>query len=342
MILDLLYLILKNINRRKLRTFLTLLGTIIGVAAVVGLVGSSQALSESIKQQLKQIRSDYIFVLPGQLKSGFMVNPSLFQAALTEKDVELVSKIPGVNVAAGEIQKSAFVEYEGEKLRLTVYGIDPKKFQEMDTLGVEKGRYLEEKDKYSALVGYSVAYELFEKNITLKKKILIEGKEFTIVGIRNKYGGMLSTMEDTAILIPKDVMRDIFGIKKDYVSMIGIRIREGFDSKAIGEKIEEVICKEHKTCGNEDFTVITPEFVEKIVSQITFTLTLMLGGIASISLLVGGIGIANTMYTSVLERTREIGILKSIGATSRMIMLLFILESGIIGLLGGIIGILLG
>ena len=341
MIRDLISLILKNLEQRKLRTFLTLLGIIIGVAAVVGLIGASQGISENIYKQLRQFRSDYIFILPGQLKRGFTIQ-SFSQPELTEKDAEVVSKVPGVKVVSSEVQRPAEVEFENEKLRLTVYGINPDSFKAIDTLGISEGRYLTSNDKYSVLLGYSVAHDLFEKEVGLKKKILIDGQEFRVVGIRNKYGGMLSTIEDTAVFIPKDTMRDLFNIDRQHVSIIGVKVEEGFNTDDVGKEIELKLCKERKTCDNEDFTVITPQFVESTVSQITGLLTVMLGGIAGISLLVGAIGIANTMYTSVLERTREIGILKAIGATSRNVMLMFLLESGLIGLIGGILGCVFG
>ncbi len=334
-------LIFRNLQRRKTRTFLTTLGVIIGVAAVVGLVGSTNAISENIFSQLQKFQSDRIFVLPGQLKRGFALNPSAFSGELTEKDVTRISRLSDVEMVTGEVQRSVEVTYGKEKLILTVYGVDPQAFKELDTLGLKEGRYLGQ-EKYSAVIGYSVAQELYDKKIGLKKKIYIAGRPFRVVGIRNKQGGMLSTMEDTAIFIPKDTMREIFDIDKNHVSIIVVKVKRGFDPDEVGEEIKQVLCKAHKTCGNEDFTIITPKFVEETVSQITSMLSFMLLTIASISLIVGAIGIANTMYTSVLERTREIGILKAIGVKPRTIMMLFVLESGIIGLIGGLIGILVG
>ncbi len=343
MILDIIVLITKNLKQRKIRTFLTLLGVIIGIAALVGMVGATQGINQAIYGQLKAFRSDRIFILPGKLKFGFM--PRFTSASvplLTDKDLKAVSKVSGVKNAMGIYIKTLPVTYEKETLYLQVWGIQPDRFKEMDTLGLAEGRYLTYRDKLSALVGYSVAREMFEKEITPRKKILIQNKEFRVVGIRNKYGGFFSQMEDQIVLIPIKTMESEFLKNKGVYRLIVVQVDEDANMKRVEEELRLELCKERKSCDDEDFFLVTPEYVQSTVSQISYLLTTMLGGIASISLIVGMIGIANTMYTSVLERTREIGILKAIGVTPRTIMLMFMLESGMIGLIGGILGIILG
>ncbi|MCD6371170.1 MAG: ABC transporter permease [Candidatus Aenigmarchaeota archaeon] len=342
MILDIIALIIKNLKQRKIRTFLTLLGVIIGIAALVGMVGATQGINQAIYEQLKAFRSDWIFILPGKLKFGFMPSSSSLIPTLKDKDIEVVSKVAGIKNVVGVYIKTLPVTYEKETLYLQVWGVQPEKFKEMDTLGLIDGRYLTYQDKFSALLGYSVAKEMFEDEVTVRKKILINGKEFRVVGIRNKYGGFFSQLEDQIVLIPIKTMEDEFLKEKGVYRLLIVQVEEGADMKKVEEELNFELCKERKSCGDEDFFLVTPEYVQSTVSQISFLLTVMLGGIASISLVVGMIGIANTMYTSVLERTREIGILKAIGATPRTIMLMFVLESGIIGLIGGVVGIVLG
>ncbi|OYT42786.1 MAG: hypothetical protein B6U78_00075 [Candidatus Aenigmarchaeota archaeon ex4484_224] len=343
MILEILSLIFKNLKQRKVRTFLTLLGIIIGIAALVGMVGATKGINQAIYEQLKSFRSDWIIVLPGKLKFGFMPSfSSSILPLLSDKDIQAIEKIPGVKMAMGIYVKTLPITYKKETLYLQVWGVDPEKFKQIDTLGIWKGRYLSSKDKYSVIFGYLAANDLFEEKIRVKKKVLIDNKEFEVVGIRNKYGGLLSQTEDEIVIIPLKTMEKDFSHTKGIYRMIVAKIDSNVNPKELEDKVKFALCQERKNCGNEDFFLITPTFVQKTISQISFLLTTMLGGIASISLIVGMIGIANTMYTSVLERTREIGILKAIGFSSRTIMIMFMLESGIIGLIGGIIGIILG
>ncbi|HDH91497.1 MAG TPA: ABC transporter permease [Candidatus Aenigmarchaeota archaeon] len=342
MLLEYLSIVIRNLSQRKLRSFLTLLGMMIGVAAVVGLVGATQGITQSIYAQLRYFRSDWIIIMPGELKLGFKQSLPYQIPLLTDRDTDVVSKVAGVEAAMGIVEKTLPVEYGGEILYLQVWGIEPEKFKIIDPLGTEEGRYISSNDKFSTLLGNSVAHQIFEEEIGIKKKIKIRGYDFKVVGIRNEYGGLLSNLEDTVVFIPIDTMRELFVRDKERVSLIVAKIAEGADPKKVEDNIKLALCKARKTCGKEDFTLITPSFVEKTVSQIMGLLTILLGGIAGISLLVSGIGIANTMYTSVLERTREIGILKAIGASSRTIMLLFLLEAGIMGLIGGILGCILG
>ncbi len=341
MIFDYLKLVLKNLNRRRIRSLLTLIGIVIGIAAFTGLVGASKGVTQTILEQLRYFRSNWIIIIPGKLKLGFLSSITsipLFE----ERDLQAVKNTIGINVVLPILEKKLVVSYKGENLFLNIWGVYPKEFRMIDKLGLEKGRYLTSSDKYSAILGNSVAYELFERKIEIGKNILINGKKFKVIGIRNKYGGFLSNLEDLVIILPLETLLEISGEKNRKFSLLVAEVKEGFKPDEVGEEIRKNLCKIRKSCGDEDFTVITPSFVEKTVKNVTSLLTVMLGGIAGISLLVGCIGIANTMYTNVLERTREIGILKAIGASSKDIFILFLLESGFLGLIGGIIGVLFG
>ncbi len=342
MLTDLLFLIIKNLKQRKTRTILTTLGIIIGIAAVVGLVGATKGINESINKQLSFFRSNWIIIIPGKLKIGFMSGSLRKVNIFDESDLNDLERLPGIEYAIGFYQKTLSVTYEGETLYLQVWGVsNPEKFEKIDTIGVMEGRYISSNDKRSAFLGYSVAKEMFEEDITEKKKILLDGIEYKVVGVRNKYGGLMSNIEDTIVFVPLSTLREDFNLPEG-LSYLILQKSEKFSSKEVEDEIRLLLCKKRKSCGNEDFTIITPEFVQDTVSSISSMLTVMLGSIAGISLLVGSIGIANTMYTSVLERTREIGILKSIGASSKTILLMFLLESSMLGLIGGIIGIFAG
>ncbi|NOZ82055.1 MAG: ABC transporter permease [Candidatus Micrarchaeota archaeon] len=333
----LLSLAIVNLTRRKLRTFLTVLGVVIGVGAIIGLVGATKGISETVVSEIKKFQGDIIAVVPGEFKiqfspmAGFEAKKS---GRLTEDDVERIKRISGVDAVMGSITRKAVVQYRDKSYLLTVFGSDSDTFREIDTIGIWKGRYF--KSGREAVLGYSAAEELFE--IGIGKKILINGKEYKVVGILNKAGGFFRAF-DTMVYVPKKTLRKDFGITDNMLSEIDVKVSKDRDPSEVAEEIESKLKRAH---GKKDFTVISPDFALEVTSQVTGAMQLLLGGIAAISFIVGAIGIANMMFTSVVERTREIGILKALGATNRFILILFLLESGIIGLVGGVFGLVFG
>ncbi len=335
-----LVLIFRNLTQRRLRSALTTLGVIIGIAAIVGMVSATQGISASISGQLEKLQGNRITVTTARIGGTF--GGSATTGVLTEKDVDTVLSVSEVQAAYGQIQTSVLVDYGGEAQGLTIAGVSPSDFQKLDTLGIEIGRYLKDSDRLAAIIGNSVAYDTYEKDVGIRKKLIINGAEFQVVGILNKGGGLFVTTDST-IYIPKKEMRDLFQLSADRVNSITVGVKPDANVSEVADRISEALRRSHKvTKGNEDFTVITPEYITSIVGQITGLLTILLGGIAGISLIVGTIGITNIMYVTVSERTREIGVMKAIGSTNRDILLLFVLESGIISLIGGAIGVALG
>ncbi|MGC8816727.1 MAG: ABC transporter permease [Candidatus Hadarchaeum sp.] len=334
-----LVLILRNLTQRKLRSSLTTLGVIIGIAAIVGMVSATQGISNSIGAQLEKLQGDRILITPGGRGGIFSTGTT---GGLTEKDVEIIQSINGVSIAYGQLQTSALVVFGEEAQGLTIVGISPSDFERLDTLGLEAGRYLKDSDRYATVIGNSVAHEKFQKEIGLRKKLVIRDVEFQVVGIMNKAGGALMTT-DATVYLPKDAMREVFNLPEDRVNSIVVGVKPDADINAVAERISEALRRSHRvTKNNEDFTVITPDYVKNIVGQITGLLSILLGGIAGISLIVGSIGITNIMFVTVTERTREIGVMKALGSTNRDILMLFVLESGIISLIGGVIGVFVG
>ncbi|MGQ9788350.1 MAG: ABC transporter permease [Candidatus Hadarchaeaceae archaeon] len=332
-------LIFRNLTQRKLRSSLTTLGVIIGIAAIVGMVSATQGISNSISGQLEKLQGNRILITPSSRGGVFSFGTA---GGLTEKDVEIIQRINGVNVVYGQLQTSAPVIYAGDGQGITIVGISPSDFERLDTLGVEVGRYLNDSDRYAAVIGYSVAHEKFQKEVGLRKKLVIKNTEFLVVGIMNKAGGTLMTT-DATVYLPKETMREVFNLPEIQVDSIVVGVGPDADINEVSESISEALRRSHRVAkNNEDFTVITPDYVKNIVGQITGLLSILLGGIAGISLIVGTIGITNIMFVTVSERTREIGVMKALGSTKREILMLFVLESGIISLIGGIIGVFVG
>ena len=336
-----------NITHRKMRSFLTLLGIVIGVAAVIATLSLGIGMEKNLVEQLTKFQGDVLTLIPRKLT--FQPGPP--QAAgkvieLTDNDLKEMSHINGIEKISGEISAESKIEFNDENGQLAVSGIDDvEAWKEITavSLGLEKGRWLSSEDKNSVILGYQVAHEIFSEEIDLKKTILINGAEFHVVGVMNKAGGMMSSA-DQAIYMPIKPAREIFsGFDENEFSTISAKISKGMDVEKVGKDVEEKIRKLHKqTEGEETFTVFTPKFfqdqIKNILAGFTFFLTLL----GVISLFIGGIGIMNIMYVSVMERTREIGIMKAVGADSKTVMILFLLEAGIFGLVGGLIGDMFG
>jgi len=348
MLQNLLSMAAFNITQRKLRSFLTLLGIVIGVAAVVATVSIGTTMQENIMGQLNKFMADIISVVPGRMR--IVAGP--LQAGgkalkLTESDEKEIAKISGVKSVVGVIDASQTVTYKDETGKLSVYGIESARvWEEVEggLIGLEKGRFISDSDKYSVVIGNSIAHDVFSEEIGLKKSLIINGIEFKVVGVMNKAGGVMQMM-DSRIYIPIKTARELFGSQYDADELSGItaKISQGYDSGQVADAIEQALRERHKqTKDTQTFTVISAKFFQEQISAILSTLTVFLGALGGISLIVGGIGIMNIMYVSVTERTREIGIMKAIGANSRTVLLLFLIESAIFGLLGGIIGDMLG
>ena len=243
------------------------------------------------------------------------------------------------------IISNALVNFRDEEKTSFITGIPLDEnsreiLEDSQSFKILEGRDLRQGDKYKIIVGYDVARgDLFSKEVHVRDKLKIKGKEFKVVGILEKIG---NRMDDSTVVIPLEVAREIFDLKDEY-RMIIAKVKNGEKPSKVAEDIKKALRRERGLKeGEEDFAVETTEDLIKSFNTILGIVSIVLIGIAAISLLVGGVGIMNTMYTSVLERTRDIGIMKAIGAKDRDILIIFLFESGFIGLIGGIIGCILG
>lgn len=331
MLLEYFRLTLKNIRHRKMRSWLTILGIIIGVASVVSLISIGQGLQNAINAQFEKMGTQVIMVMPKGMQTGFA-------SGLSDDDVKTIEKLPYFDFVTPLIVSTAEVEYKREKKFVMVNGFPTKgaedRFSGMD-FAIGEGRYFNQNEKYGVILGYNVAKDMFDKEIPMRSRIKLNGVDFTVVGIFEQLG---RPDDDRAIYLPLDTARTLFN-KPDEVNFIMLRVKQGTEIAPVAETLKKEL---KRSRGNENFDVFTPDQILKQAGQILGAVQLILVGIAAISLVVGGIGIMNTMYTSVLERTKEIGIMKAIGATNYDIAAIFLTESGILGLIGGIAGIALG
>src|SRR3989344_2691775 len=335
MIKDILKYSTANLWHRKLRSFLTILSILIGITAIFALVSFGQGIQKYVNDLSKEQGTDKIIMMPG----GF-VPPGSSNVVFTEKDIDFIKKIKGISEATGIIAAT------GKEKYTYVFGLstnsEERKLMEEISSGIEviKGRNLKKGDVHEAVLGYNfmIPDKLFKKEISVGDSIEINDIPVKVIGFYNQIG---NSQDDSQVYLSQEGAKEIFGIK-DYEY---VYIRSQYDQNAgeIASKIKEKFRNyRNQKEGEEDFGVQTYEDVIKIFTSIVTILNGILVLIALISVVVAAVNIANTMYTSVLERTQEIGVMKSIGAKNNFILLVFIIESGILGLMGGIIGIILG
>ncbi|MBI3035132.1 ABC transporter permease [Candidatus Woesearchaeota archaeon] len=335
-----------NLLHRKLRSWLTMVGIFIGIAAVVGLISLGQGMKEAIGNVFLNIGADKIIV---QAKSGLQfAGPPGSNAAsnLTTHDVDVVKRVNGVEKAGARLIKPVKLEFSKEvKFYFAASMPDDEEGRELITevnrYEPESGRLLKKGDRLKAFIGNNVANKgIFKKRIELGNTIKINDAGFEVVGILKKSG---NPQQDRVVIAPEDTLRQVLKIEKEKVDVIAVQVQKGVDVSKVAEEIEKAMRRDRDLeIGKEDFEVQTPQQILETLDTILTMVEVVLIGIAAISLLVGGIGIANTMYTAVVERTKEIGIMKSVGAQNKDILLIFIIESGLLGLAGGAIGIALG
>lgn len=349
-------LALDNIRHRNLRSWLTILGIVIGVASIISLISISIGVSDQISARVNTLGTNVIQISSGGQQAQRFGGLGAIQAPqggrggggfggesqtqpITFREADELRGLPGVYRLDARLQKRETVTYRDRNTSLNVIGSDPAAFK--DTVGTDMlyGRFLSTSDQYSAVVGYNVANATFQDFDMLNKQVKIGGVPFRVVGILKQVGSFGGS--DSAVFIPQKTAKDIFNESTD-VSQLVVIVASDHNTDDVAAELENMLIDlHHVTKQTEDFQITTASSIQSTVAGVTDILGLLLGGIASISLLVGGIGVANTMFMSVLEQTKDIGVLKSIGAKNRDVVLLFLCEAGIIGLIGGILGVVL-
>jgi len=323
-----------TVRHRQRRSWLTILGIFIGIAAVVGLMSVSQGLKDAVSAQFAMMGTDTITIMPGQLTGGgYGAEP------LNDGDLKAVEGVRGVDIVNPILMRTAKVVFQGEEKYTYVMGMPPDKVEQvlldMGRVNIIEGRITGANDKYGVVVGYNIIDDFFKKDVRIGDKLEIGGKEFKVRGRLSKIG---NPTDDSQIYINMETAREIFN-EPDEITMMMAKVKSGSDPEKVAKDIEKEL---EDRRGSKNFSVMTSTQLAETVQSVLGIIQVVLVGIAAISLLVGGVGIMNTMYTSVQERTRQIGIMKAIGATNEDIQLIFLVESGLLGLVGGVIGCLLG
>ena len=343
MFTDYFLLALNNLRKRGLRSWLTMLGIFIGIAAVVSLISLGQGLEQAVIGQFASLDPDKLVVENTQ--AGFGPPGSLAVKKLTDKDAKLIESVSGVDNVIPRLIRAVSVEYNKARLFKSIASL-PEDAEQVaivyDALnsGAEQGRLLTEKDRGKIVLGSSyLETEDFGKKIRVGTTLKIQGKDFEVIGFLEKTS---TFFVNDAILMPEKDLKYILDIGNE-IDLIVVQIKDQDEIEQVATNIEHALRKDrNQKLGEEDFSVQTPLQSLSAISTILNVINITITGIAAISLLIGGIGIANTMFASVLERKKEIGIMKSIGARNRDILSIFVIESALLGLAGGIIGAVIG
>ncbi len=337
---------LDSLASNKTRSALTVLGIVIGVGAVIAMLAIGSGAQNTITGSISDIGTNLIFVFSGG--SEEIRNPK----RLTLADADAIDDpfaTPSVIGVAPMLNGTVEVTYAGERKFTQANGITPD-YLTVRNVDMQEGEFISEVHMLGrsavAVLGPDVAEDLFGRSEgVLGETIRIEGQPFRVIGVKAAVGGSGFNNPDDEILVPMTTAqaRLLRRSTRDAVDMIMVQAISAEDVDSASDEIAAILRTRHKTpIGADDFTIFTQEDFLETARTITNVLTIFLGGIAAISLLVGGIGIMNIMLVSVTERTREIGLRKAVGARKRDIMLQFLTESALLSLIGGLIGIALG
>lgn len=334
---------IKNLKRRGVRSWLTLLGIFIGVAAVISLITLGSGLKEAVNAQFGVSSTQVITVQAGGLSLGppgsTVVDP------LTREDAEAIEKLSSVEIAIPRNVELVKIEYNDRVdfgYAATVEEGFEREMYELVDLKAAGGRMLSSGDLSKIVVGHNYADgegNGFDEDVRIGRKILIEDTEFTVIGILERKGSFII---DNSILMYNQDLDSLVEYGND-VSLIAVKVKDRDLIDRAKQDIEKLLRdRRNVKFGEEDFEVSTPEGLLEQVNSVLGAIQVFIILIASISILVGAIGIINTMTASALERKKEIGIMKSIGARNSQIFMQFFVESGLLGLIGGLIGIIFG
>ena len=331
----------------KLRSWLTILGIVIGVASVIAIMSIGGGMQETMNDQLGGLGGDIL-----TLSAGFSRGSSMFgphgekgsgsstatdeEPVLDRADVQALKSIPDIEAFDTQISGSVDVTYLGKSGSVQLTGVDQKVWSRITTNEIAEGRMLDSADQNVVVIGGRLAESYFDKPIGINQMITIEENVFRVVGILDD--------SSTGIYMPIQMAYQVLDDKENGVyDSIVIKIKDENQLDEVIAKIEnKLMIMRHVTEKTKDFSISSSKQMQETRSEMMSSMNAFLVAIAAVSLIVGAVGIANTMFTSVLEKTKEIGIMKAIGARNKDIMTIFLLNAGLIGLVGGFLGIIFG
>ncbi len=347
-LLELVRLAISRLGTSRVRSFLTMLGIIIGVASVVALVSVGQGASTGITNRISSLGTNLLTINAGATFSGGVRSAAGSATTLTLDDAAAIGEVSGVAAVSPELSTSAFVVAGDLNTTTTVLGTT-QDYPTVRAYELWQGSFLTDTSVEQALrvavLGATTAEDLGLDASSIGSEITVGGIPFEVVGILQTKGSTGFSSGDDQVLIPVSTLKRYFtGTASTGVRSIGVSVATAKQMETVKAEITAVLEERHGISSTEsdDFSIADQTQLLSTATSIFGLLTVLLAGVASISLIVGGIGIMNIMLVSVRERTREIGIRKAIGARSRDILLQFMVEALVLSILGGVIGVLVG
>ncbi len=333
----------------KLRSWLTIIGIVIGVASVVAIVSLGEGMQQQITSQLGDLGGDIITVTAGFSRGGSMFgggNPpgesGSKSGATTEKvvlnnmDLQTIRGVPNIAYIDSQIKGSADVSYMGANGSVSLTGVDQRVWAHLTTDTLSEGRFLDSADQNVIVIGEKLATSYFTNQVGINKMISVEGSSYRVVGIVKDGGNQIYMPLSMAYQVLEDKTSGV------YDSLV-IKVKdESLLDETIISMENKLMMTRHVNTKTKDFSITSSKQMQETRSEMMSTMSTFLLAIAAVSLLVGAVGIANTMFTSVLEKTKEIGIMKALGARNKDILTIFLLNAASIGFIGGMFGVILG
>jgi putative ABC transport system permease protein len=336
----------RAIAANPLRSLLTMLGVIIGVASVVAMVAIGQGARHAVTQQVEALGSNLLTVFAGVQRFGGVATAGPVRT-LTLADAEAIAReVPNVAGVSAEFSRQAQVVFREQNTSTQISGVTPQ-FPAVRNFHPVAGSFITEEDMRRrarvAVLGQTVARQLFGDGDPVGQQVKIRGVTFTVIGLMEPKGATGFFDRDDVVFVPlSTAQRRLFGV--DYVRSIYVQVASSEAMEAAQNDVAALLRQRHRLgpAQEDDFTIRSQADVLQAITGVSRTMTLLLGGIAAVSLIVGGIGIMNIMLVSVTERTREIGIRKAVGARTQDILTQFLVESVMLSVSGGLVGILVG
>ncbi len=349
-ILESMRIALRSISANKMRSILTMLGIIIGVMSVVAMLSIGRGMQAAVTNQINSIGTNLLYIRPGSTNEGGVRTAQGNAATLTMEDGDALVGLPNVVAVAPEVDSMGQLAYLGSNTNARVIGVTPDYINTLNA-NVANGEFISASQVTGrsavVVIGAQVASDLFDTGDPVGQSIRINGQTFRVIGVMESKGGTGFMNSDTQIFVPITTAMSRLNRGGQFrggnsVQTINVKISDTSVQDSVVQDISAVLRERHHVVFQDDFQIQSQQDILNTANQVTGILTIFLGGVAAISLIVGGIGIMNIMLVSVTERTREIGIRKAVGARRRDIMAQFLTEATILSLGGGVIGIVIG